>query len=178
MKAAEFAGRFVRAELYSDRLVLYRNVPGLKSRREVYLANISGIVVKKPSMLYLGYIQFQVTGAENFQHSGIYDVQEFNRNILYDENAISFKSNADYEEALSFAKKVDDLRRPPTHCSPIREHHESAADEPLKFKQLRDAGILVRYFNKPRIDNFLRITIGTDEEMDALCNKMEEIISQ
>jgi len=46
------------------------------------------------------------------------------------------------------------------------------------FKQLRDAGILVRYFNKPRIDNFLRITIGTDEEMETLCNKMEEIISQ
>ena len=34
--------------------------------------------------------------------------------------------------------------------------------------ELRKAGIVVRYFDKPRIDNYLRITIGTDEEMDAL----------
>ena len=26
----------------------------------------------------------------------------------------------------------------------------------------------MRYFAKPRIDNYLRITIGTDEEMDTL----------
>lgn len=33
---------------------------------------------------------------------------------------------------------------------------------------LRDQKILVRYFNKPRISQFLRITIGTDEQMEAL----------
>lgn len=33
---------------------------------------------------------------------------------------------------------------------------------------LRDQKILVRYFNKPRINQFLRITIGTDEQMHAL----------
>ena len=36
------------------------------------------------------------------------------------------------------------------------------------FTALREAGIIVRYFNKPRIDNYLRITIGTPEEMQAL----------
>lgn len=35
-------------------------------------------------------------------------------------------------------------------------------------QQLRDAGIIVRYFNKPRINQFLRITIGTDEQNQAL----------
>jgi len=34
------------------------------------------------------------------------------------------------------------------------------------FQSLREKGILVRYFDKPKIDNFLRVTIGTDEEMD------------
>lgn len=41
------------------------------------------------------------------------------------------------------------------------------------FKKLRDAGILVRHFNLPRIDNYLRITIGTDEQMDVLINQLE-----
>ncbi len=36
------------------------------------------------------------------------------------------------------------------------------------FEALKKSGIYVRYFNKPRIDNYLRISIGTDEEMDAL----------
>lgn len=34
--------------------------------------------------------------------------------------------------------------------------------------RLREHKILVRYFNSPRIDNFLRITIGTDGEMKQL----------
>lgn len=36
------------------------------------------------------------------------------------------------------------------------------------FEALREEGIIVRYFNKPRIDNYLRISIGTDEQMDAM----------
>ena len=36
------------------------------------------------------------------------------------------------------------------------------------FEALKQEGIYVRHFNKPRIDNYLRITIGTDEEMDKL----------
>lgn len=47
----------------------------------------------------------------------------------------------------------------------VTHEHISARElfEALKIKK-----IYVRYFNKPRIDNYLRITIGTDEEMDAL----------
>lgn len=36
------------------------------------------------------------------------------------------------------------------------------------FEDLKEAGIFVRYFAKPRIDEYLRITIGTPEEMQAL----------
>lgn len=36
------------------------------------------------------------------------------------------------------------------------------------FAKLRQQGIFVRYFDKPGINNYLRVTIGTDEEMDAL----------
>lgn len=44
-------------------------------------------------------------------------------------------------------------------------HPRAAAAE--LYRQLREQGILVRYFNQPRIDNFLRVTIGSDEEMKA-----------
>lgn len=35
------------------------------------------------------------------------------------------------------------------------------------FTVLRDKGMLVRHFNKPRIADFLRVSIGTDEDMDT-----------
>ena len=49
----------------------------------------------------------------------------------------------------------------------------SAADI---FSALRERNIFVRYFNRPRIDNYLRITIGTDEEMDQLFAALREIL--
>lgn len=36
------------------------------------------------------------------------------------------------------------------------------------FKALRAKNIFIRYFDLPRIDNYLRVTIGTDKEMDRL----------
>ena len=45
--------------------------------------------------------------------------------------------------------------------------HEKIPAKEL-FEALKETGIYVRYFAKPRIDNYLRISIGTDEEMDTL----------
>lgn len=44
------------------------------------------------------------------------------------------------------------------------------------FKELEERHIFVRYFNKPGIDNFLRITVGTDEQIDKLIEALEEIL--
>ena len=42
---------------------------------------------------------------------------------------------------------------------------------------LRERDILVRHFSKPsRIENFLRITIGTDEQVQRLLTAMAEIL--
>lgn len=38
---------------------------------------------------------------------------------------------------------------------------------------LRERGIIVRYFNKPRINQFLRITIGTDEQNQRLVDALK-----
>lgn len=44
------------------------------------------------------------------------------------------------------------------------------------FEFLREKGIFIRYFNKPRIDDRLRITIGTDDEMSQMINAIKEFI--
>lgn len=46
------------------------------------------------------------------------------------------------------------------------------------FEMLKEKGIYVRYFAKPRIDNHLRITIGTDEEMDRLIAVLREYLGK
>ena len=43
---------------------------------------------------------------------------------------------------------------------------------------LRERGILVRWFDKPRISNYLRITIGTEQEMEALCAALAELLGK
>jgi len=44
--------------------------------------------------------------------------------------------------------------------------------------KLRERRILVRHFAKPRIENFLRITVGTDEETDVLLAALADILKQ
>lgn len=44
------------------------------------------------------------------------------------------------------------------------------------FEQLREKHIFVRHFDAPRINNYLRISIGTDEEMKRFLGEVEEII--
>ncbi len=46
------------------------------------------------------------------------------------------------------------------------------------FEALKLKKIYVRYFNRPRIDNYLRITIGTDEEMDTLLAFLRKYIEK
>ena len=53
-------------------------------------------------------------------------------------------------------------------------HKEIPAKE--IFEMLKKEKIYVRYFNKPRIDNYLRISIGTDEEMQKLVECLKKRI--
>lgn len=53
--------------------------------------------------------------------------------------------------------------------------HKSASAE-LIYEELKKRNIFVRYFKKDRIDNYLRITIGTPEEMEILYAALDEIL--
>jgi histidinol-phosphate aminotransferase len=41
---------------------------------------------------------------------------------------------------------------------------------------LRQRSIIVRHFKQPRISQFLRITVGTDEECEALVKALRDIV--
>lgn len=56
---------------------------------------------------------------------------------------------------------------PESQANFIFAAHESVPAKEI-FAALREANIYVRYFNAPRISNYLRITIGTRGEMEKL----------
>ena len=45
------------------------------------------------------------------------------------------------------------------------------------YAELKRRHILVRYFDQPRLQNCLRITVGTDQEIDALLGELQEILT-
>ena len=55
----------------------------------------------------------------------------------------------------------------PSKANFIFARHKGRSGEALA-KGLREQGIIVRHFNKARISDFLRITIGTPTQNDSL----------
>ena len=53
-------------------------------------------------------------------------------------------------------------------------HPDMAASE--LFRKLRERGMYVRYFARPRIDNYLRITIGTTKQMQVFLDTVRLIL--
>ncbi|MBT9779705.1 histidinol-phosphate transaminase [Clostridium sp. MCC353] len=64
---------------------------------------------------------------------------------------------------------------PDSYSNFIFAAHETCPAGEL-FEALKKEQIYVRYFNKPRLDNYLRISIGTDEEMEQLYQFLEEYL--
>lgn len=56
-------------------------------------------------------------------------------------------------------------------CPPVNANNDSAR---ILFEKLSDAGVLVRYWSKPKLDQWLRISIGTAEDMKKLISSIDE----
>ena len=59
----------------------------------------------------------------------------------------------------------------------IFARHKSVPAEEI-FSALKKEGIYVRWWNKPRINDHLRISIGTDEEMDAMFGFLADFLNR
>ena len=92
---------------------------------------------------------------------------EINRRIIKTRRGVSLEL-----EALGF--KVLPSQANFIFASPPAQSGGSGAEF---FAALRERGILVRHFNKPRIADFLRISIGTDEEMDKFLDVCREMVN-
>jgi len=97
----------------------------------------------------------------------------------------SFEDQAYFEEQcqkviISREKLVRDLTELGFNVLPSKANFIFAShpshDAGQLAQQLREQGIIVRYFNKPRINQFLRITVGTDEQNERLVQTLKEDI--
>lgn len=66
---------------------------------------------------------------------------------------------------------------PDSYANFVFVKHPDVDGEEL-FLALRKEGIIVRHWNKPLIDQYLRITIGTDQQMEELLNFLETYLKQ
>lgn len=63
----------------------------------------------------------------------------------------------------------------PSKANFVLAHHPQKSAEILA-QALRDKGIIVRYFAKARIDQFLRITIGTETQNSLLIDNLKRLL--
>lgn len=77
-------------------------------------------------------------------------------------------------ERLTASLEELDFEVLPSKANFVLARHKTKSGESLA-QGLREQGIIVRHFNKPRIEQFLRITIGTPEQNDALIKGLESL---
>ncbi len=85
------------------------------------------------------------------------------------------KKIIDTRDALTTTMQNLGFKVLPSAANFIFASHPELDAEDIAQK-LRDQAIIVRFFKQPRIDQFLRITIGTDEENKRLCEVLGEIV--
>ena len=46
------------------------------------------------------------------------------------------------------------------------------------YTKLREKGILVRHFDTPRLTDYVRVTVGSREQMEAFVEAVERILNE
>jgi histidinol-phosphate aminotransferase len=65
----------------------------------------------------------------------------------------------------------------PSKTNFVFAKHRTVSGEDI-YKGLKARGVLVRHFSDPKITDYCRITIGNEEQMQTLYDKLEELIQQ
>jgi histidinol-phosphate aminotransferase len=82
---------------------------------------------------------------------------------------------------VSRAQMADELQKLGFHVLPSQANFLLAqsprGNAEYLYKGLKEQGILVRYFNQPRLTDKLRITVGTPEQNDMLIKALGEVLA-
>ena len=81
----------------------------------------------------------------------------------------------DNRERLGESLQALDFEVFPSRSNFLFVRHRQVDAEKI-YRDLKAAGILVRYFKQPRIDNCLRISIGSDADCDALVDALTRLL--
>ncbi|MBQ6315327.1 MAG: histidinol-phosphate transaminase [Mogibacterium sp.] len=129
-----------------------------------------------------------------------------NKDLIADLNALRFSTNPYNIDRLAMAAGIaslehDEINR--AHCRTVMENREYTVAELAKrgfvmtnstanfifvrhpevsgeviFRKLRERGVIVRHFTKPKIAEYNRITIGSRDQMDILLRELDEILAE
>lgn len=124
---------------------------------------IDGLVRIKDSVNSYTIDRLAIVGAQAAFEDEAYFNEVTGKIVATRENTISELTSLGFEVLPSQANFV------------FATHKKFAASS--LYEELKKAGVLVRYFKTPKIDNYLRITIGTDEEISRLISKLKKIMA-
>ncbi len=124
--------------------------------------------------------------------------------LIQDMNTIKYSTNPYNINRMTMAAGLgvlEDDEYTRANCRKIAENREYTVGELLKlgfegtdsranfifvrhpdfdgkylYEELKRHGVLVRHFNKPRLSQYLRVTIGSREEMDAFISTLKDIL--
>jgi len=65
----------------------------------------------------------------------------------------------------------------PSQANFVFARHTSMGGREI-YERLKEENILVRHFDKPRIRDYIRITIGSRDQLDRLLEKLDEILKE
>lgn len=86
--------------------------------------------------------------------------------------------NAVVKERDNLTRQLQDLdfQVLPSAANFVLASHGSVPAKTL-FEELRKEGVIVRYFSAPRIDNYLRITVGTPNQCERLLAVLRQLLA-
>ena len=134
-----------------------------------------GYAFGNPELIkYLNDVKYSFNSYTMSRVALLCGVEAVNDKAYFEEHV---KKICDTREKTKKALAALGFSFPDSQSNFIFASHKSMPAKEI-FTALKERNIFVRYFNKPGIDNYLRITIGTDEQMQALEAALKEILPQ
>ena len=135
-------------------------------------ARLAYAIAQKPLIDDLNKMKYSFNPYNVNRLTQVMGIAAIKDDAYYKENCRKIAETRDYTaarlKALGFS--VTDSR-----ANFIFAQHSAISGAKL-YSMLKEKGILIRHLNKPRIADYLRITVGTREDMDKTLDAIESVL--